>query len=165
MCAALISASLSGQVIWITGASSGIGEALAYILAAAGSKLVLSARRQSELQRVKQRCVGTEVGQLQLPHSYSHSFLYCLFFLLFCKLWPYPIPSLKIHFHRTVVAFSLRAKILGECLTIVIHSPPALFFFFFQMEISSSTPVTLFLPGSVQQAEATVAECSLTSGM
>ncbi|XP_076445464.1 dehydrogenase/reductase SDR family member 7-like [Babylonia areolata] len=48
---------LSGQVVWITGASSGIGEELAYVLAAAGSKLVLSARRPQELQRVKQRCV------------------------------------------------------------------------------------------------------------
>lgn len=49
---------LSGQVVWITGASSGIGEHLAYVLAAAGCRLVLSARREQELQRVKQNCIG-----------------------------------------------------------------------------------------------------------
>ncbi len=50
----------SGQVVWITGASSGIGEALALQFAQAGSKLVLSARRENELQRVKDRC--TQAG-------------------------------------------------------------------------------------------------------
>ncbi|XP_033734584.1 dehydrogenase/reductase SDR family member 7-like [Pecten maximus] len=49
--------SLAGQVIWITGASSGIGEELAYELARAGCRLVLSARRIKELERVKKECM------------------------------------------------------------------------------------------------------------
>lgn len=47
---------LSGQVIWITGASSGIGEALTYNLAHQGARLILSARRKEELERVKGNC-------------------------------------------------------------------------------------------------------------
>lgn len=49
-------ASLKGQVIWITGASSGIGEALVYNLAHQGAKLILSARRKEEMERVKGNC-------------------------------------------------------------------------------------------------------------
>ncbi len=40
------------KVIWITGASSGIGEALALQLAQKGARLILSARREEELKRV-----------------------------------------------------------------------------------------------------------------
>lgn len=44
------------KVVWITGASSGLGEALSKEFAAAEAKLVLSARRESELERVKKEC-------------------------------------------------------------------------------------------------------------
>jgi short-subunit dehydrogenase len=47
---------LAGKVIWITGASSGIGEGLTYELVKKGAKLILSARRKEELERVKGNC-------------------------------------------------------------------------------------------------------------
>jgi short-subunit dehydrogenase len=56
---------LASKVIWITGASSGIGAALAVKLRAAGARLILSARRVELLEEVKRRC-GTE-GVALLP--------------------------------------------------------------------------------------------------
>jgi short-subunit dehydrogenase len=50
-----------GQVVWIIGASTGIGEYLAYELASHGAKVVLSARRESELEKVKARCLGNNI--------------------------------------------------------------------------------------------------------
>jgi len=47
---------LANKVIWITGASSGIGEAVAYALAKKKARLILSARRTEELERVKNAC-------------------------------------------------------------------------------------------------------------
>lgn len=41
------------KVIWITGASSGIGEALAYEYSRQGARLILSSRKEDELVRVK----------------------------------------------------------------------------------------------------------------
>jgi dehydrogenase/reductase SDR family protein 7B len=54
------SASFRGKVVWITGASSGIGEALARHFAHAGSRLILSSRREDELKRVARICSGAE---------------------------------------------------------------------------------------------------------
>ncbi|GAB1297516.1 Predicted gene 4756 [Apodemus speciosus] len=48
---------LPGMVVWVTGASSGIGEELAFQLSKLGVSLVLSARRVQELERVKRRCL------------------------------------------------------------------------------------------------------------
>ena len=44
------------KVVWITGASSGLGEALAKEFACVKAKLVLSSRRENELLRVKNDC-------------------------------------------------------------------------------------------------------------
>jgi short-subunit dehydrogenase len=48
------------QVVWITGASSGIGESLAYAFAAEGARLVLSSRRTDELERVRRGCARAD---------------------------------------------------------------------------------------------------------
>ena len=46
------------SVVWVTGASSGIGEALAYAFHAEGARIVLSARRRDELERVAAAMTG-----------------------------------------------------------------------------------------------------------
>lgn len=50
------------KVVWITGASSGIGEALTYEFARQGAKLIISSNQQNELEKVKATCgsIGAE---------------------------------------------------------------------------------------------------------
>lgn len=59
-----MNATFKDQVIWITGASFGIGEALAYSLSARGAKLILSSRRVTELERVKNNCRHSDKVQI-----------------------------------------------------------------------------------------------------
>ncbi len=51
--------SFKGQTIWITGASSGIGKALAQAFAAQGARLVLSGRNEAALGEVAAACGET----------------------------------------------------------------------------------------------------------
>ena len=61
------------KVVWITGASSGIGEALAYAFAAEGALLVLSARREDELQRVAKACGNAYVLPFDMLSLAEHT--------------------------------------------------------------------------------------------
>jgi short-subunit dehydrogenase len=66
--------SLQNKVIWITGASSGIGEALVYELAKQHTKLILSSRRIEELQRVKGNCpINRQIDISILPLDLSEA--------------------------------------------------------------------------------------------
>lgn len=55
------------KVVWITGASSGIGEALVHAFAREGAIIVLSARRVAELERVRQEAKLDEQRSLLIP--------------------------------------------------------------------------------------------------
>ncbi|MQM09393.1 hypothetical protein Taro_042270 [Colocasia esculenta] len=61
------------KVVWITGASRGIGEVLARQFAALGAKLILSSRNLAELERVKSQLVGKHApeGVVILPLDLS----------------------------------------------------------------------------------------------
>lgn len=65
---------LADKVVWITGASSGIGEALARSLAARGARLVLSARRVDRLEEVRRSCGEDRARVLPLDLAEAASF-------------------------------------------------------------------------------------------
>lgn len=52
---------IDNKTIWVTGASSGIGEALVYELSERNCKLIISSRRTDELERVKLNCKHPEL--------------------------------------------------------------------------------------------------------
>ncbi|MDB4710140.1 SDR family oxidoreductase [Flavobacteriales bacterium] len=64
---------LKNKVVWITGASSGIGQALAFAMVKEGAKLVLSSRREQELNEVAKKC-SCEVLILPLDLSDQSKF-------------------------------------------------------------------------------------------
>lgn len=67
-------AKLTNKVIWVTGASSGIGEALVYALAKKNVKLIISSRRKEELERVKGNCIAQAQPNIRvLPLDLSES--------------------------------------------------------------------------------------------
>ena len=56
---------LAGQIAWITGAGTGIGEGAARSLAAAGMKVVLSGRRKDKLEAVA-KDIGSQAQVMEL---------------------------------------------------------------------------------------------------
>jgi len=64
---------LQNKVVWITGASSGIGEALVKLLSKKGAKVVLSSRREDELIRVKNAALLGEAESMIIPFDLSDS--------------------------------------------------------------------------------------------
>lgn len=65
-----------GKVIWVIGASSGIGKGLAIAFAEKGAKLILSARRVDALRDVREECLAltqsVEVLPVDLSETASH---------------------------------------------------------------------------------------------
>ena len=62
---------VSGKQIWITGASSGIGRALALQLAALNNKLILSARREEILRDLAADLGGKNQEAIAMPIDFS----------------------------------------------------------------------------------------------
>lgn len=61
-------AALNGKVVMITGASSGLGEALAHVFYTCGCKVILISRRKEELERVKNSLINNyHTIQTHLP--------------------------------------------------------------------------------------------------
>jgi dehydrogenase/reductase SDR family protein 7B len=62
---------LADRVIWITGASAGIGEALVHALARRGNRIVVSARREGDLERVRREAGSGDAEIVVLPLDLS----------------------------------------------------------------------------------------------
>nr|NKB47182.1 SDR family NAD(P)-dependent oxidoreductase [Legionellales bacterium] len=60
------------KVIWVTGASSGIGEALVHCLAEQGAKLILTSRNADKLNAVAKNTHLTQDQYLIIPMDMSH---------------------------------------------------------------------------------------------
>ena len=56
--------SLTNKTVWLTGASSGIGLALAHQLAEKGAKLILTSRREQQLEELRQTLPNSEQHQV-----------------------------------------------------------------------------------------------------
>jgi len=59
------------RIIWITGASSGIGEALAKILSGTGARVIISSHEPEELKRVKEEIGKSKYDPFILPFDLS----------------------------------------------------------------------------------------------
>lgn len=63
--------SFDNKTIWITGASSGIGEACAYLLAKENANLILTARKADILTKVQEKCLSIGGKCEILPYDLS----------------------------------------------------------------------------------------------
>jgi len=61
----------NGKVAWITGASSGIGEALVYLFVSEGAKVIASSNEAAALERVKSRCAERASMVICVPFDLS----------------------------------------------------------------------------------------------
>jgi dehydrogenase/reductase SDR family protein 7B len=61
----------AGKVVWITGASSGIGEALVYEFASLGAIVIVSSNESTELEKVKKNCGDLSVNITCVPFDLS----------------------------------------------------------------------------------------------
>ncbi len=61
----------NNKTIWITGASSGIGEASAYLFAKEKANLILTATREDKLKEVQQKCISQGAQCKILPYDLS----------------------------------------------------------------------------------------------
>ena len=75
-----VAENLKNKVVWITGASSGIGQALAEVCAQQGAQVVLSARRLDTLEQVRKNlvypdqhlCLAVDLtDEAQVRHAYE----------------------------------------------------------------------------------------------
>src|SRR5690606_33838176 len=65
---------ISNQVVWIIGASSGIGEGLVQYYASMGAKLIISARSRDKLYQVKTASKGNPMNIHVLPLDLEDTF-------------------------------------------------------------------------------------------
>ena len=66
---------INNKTIWITGASSGIGEACAYLFAKENANLILTALEEDKLEEVKLKCLGLGGKCEILPYNLSYNFV------------------------------------------------------------------------------------------
>lgn len=112
-----------GQRVWLIGASSGIGEALAHALSARGAVLALSGRRAAALDTVAEAVGGAEV----LPLDITEAGAVAAAWATLCERWgacdvvvflagayrPTPAAELDAEVIRHTVSVNLSATLAG----------------------------------------------------